>query len=303
METSHSRIHGAFAHWTIFSYRYALWVLLVALLIAIVSGTYISRNLGMNTDTTDMLSEQLPFRVNLKHYNKTFSQDIETLLIVLDAPTPEQVRLTTERLAKRLKEDAENFHDVYLPRVDDFFARNGLFYQSIPELERITDSFAAAQPLITRITRDPTLTAFADVLTDAVEELNKGRNLELRPVLNGVNATLDARFNGSPRALSWQTMFNGESQKKKYQELIVIKPRLDYSQLFPAEQSIAALHAAAESVGVTEDGPIRLRITGEVALADEEFNSSLRGMEYAGIITFIMVGIVLFLRCVPADSY
>lgn len=294
METSHSRIHCAFAHWTSFSYRYALWVLLLALLIAIASGIYISRNLGMNTDTTDMLSEQLPFRVNLKHYNKTFPQDIETLLIVLDAPTPEQVRLATERLAKQLKKDTENFYDVHSPRVDDFSARNGLLYQSIPELERITDSLAAAQPLITRITRDPTLAAFADVLAGAVEELNKGRNLELRPVLSGVNATLDARLNGFSRALSWQAMFNGESQKKKYQELIVIKPRLDYSQLFPAEQSIAALHAAAESVGVTEDGPVRLRITGEVALADEEFNSSLRGMEYAGIITFIMVGIVLF---------
>ncbi len=37
-----------------------------------------------------------------------------------------------------------------------------------------------------------------------------------------------------------------------------------------------------------------MRITGEVALADEELNSSLRGMEYAGIITFVMVVLVLF---------
>lgn len=295
METSHSRIHSAFAHWTTLSYRYAVWILLAALVTAIVSGIYISRNLGMNTDTTaDMLSEELPFRVNLKHYNKTFPQDIQTLLIVLDAPTPEQARLATERLAKRLTEDSTNFYDVYSPRVNDFSARNGLLYQSIPDLERITDSLAAAQPLITRITRDPALTAFADVLTDAVDELNKGRSIELRPVLNGVNKTLEARLNGSPRALSWQTMFSGEVQKSTYQELIILKPRLDYSQLFPAEQSIAALHAAAASVDITEDSPIQLRITGEVALAEEELNSSLRGMEYAGIITFVLVGLVLF---------
>lgn len=60
------------------------------------------------------------------------------------------------------------------------------------------------------------------------------RSIELRPVLNGVNATLEARLNGSPRALSWQTMFSGESQKDTYQELIIIKPRRDYSQSFPA---------------------------------------------------------------------
>ena len=294
METSHSRVHGAFAYWTSISYRYALWVLLAALLVAVASSIYISRNLGMNTDTTDMLSEELPFRVNLKHYNKTFPQDIETLLIVLDASTPEQVRLSAEQLAKRLQADVQNFYDVYSPRVDDFTARNGLLYQSIPDLERITDSLAAAQPLITRITRDPTLGAFADVLTGAVDELNKGRNIELRSVLNGVNATLEARLNGSPRALSWQTMFSGESQKNTYQDLIIVKPRMDYSQLFPAEESIAALYAAAESVGIIENSPVRLRITGEVALAAEEFNSSLRGMEYAGIITFVLVGLVLY---------
>ncbi len=294
METSHSRVHDAFAYWTSISYRYAPWVLLAALLIAVASSIYISRNLGMNTDTTDMLSEELPFRINLKHYNKTFPQDIETLLIVLDAPTPEQARLSAEQLARRLQEDAQNFYDVYSPRVDDFTARNGLLYQSIPDLERITDSLAAAQPLITRITRDPTLAAFADVLTGAVNELNKGRSIELRPVLNGVNTTLEARLNGSPRALSWQTMFSGESQKNTYQELIVVKPRLDYSQLFPAEESIAALYAAAESVGITGNSPVRLRITGEVALAAEELNSSLRGMEFAGIITFVLVALVLY---------
>ena len=45
---------------------------------------------------------------------------------------------------------------------------------------------------------------------------------------------------------------------------------------------------------MSADGPVRLRITGEVALAEEELNSSLRGMEYAGIITFVMVVIVLY---------
>ena len=38
----------------------------------------------------------------------------------------------------------------------------------------------------------------------------------------------------------------------------------------------------------------RMRITGEVALADEELNSSLHGMEYAGIITFVLITLVLF---------
>ena len=287
-------MYSAFAQWTTFSYRHAVWVLLVALLTTVVSGIYMSRNLGMNTDTTDMLSEELPFRVNSKHYDKVFPQDAQTLLIVLDAPTPEQVRLATEMLVKRLVEDRVNFYDVYSPRVDDFTARNGLLYQSIPDLGRITDSLAVAQPLITRITQAPTLTTFADVLTDAVEELNKGRNIEIPSVLNAVSTTLQARLQGFPKPLSWQAMFNGESQKSTYQELIIVKPRLDFSKLFPAEQSIKALYTAAANIGITDNSSVQLRLTGEVALAEEELNSSLRGMEYAGVITFILVGLVLF---------
>lgn len=294
MQASSSRIHDIFAQWTDIAYRQAAWVLLTALLTAVACGWYVAENLGMNTDTAEMLSEDLPFRVNLKHYNETFPQDIDTLLVVLNAPTPEQARSATQRLAARLKEDSTHFLDVYPPRVDDFTARNGLLYQSIPELERITDSVAAAQPLIARITRDPALTSFVDILTTAVDELHQGRNMELRPVLGEVGTTLDARLNGTPRALSWQTLFGGETQKNTYQELIIVKPKLDFTQLLPGEQSINALYQAAESIGITADGPIRLRITGEAALADEELKSSLSGMEYAGIITFVLVGVVLY---------
>ena len=214
-KASPSRTYELFARWSTISYRYGTWVLLVAVLVAAACGVYVSRNLGMNTDTTDMLSEHLPFRVNMKHYTETFPQDIDTMLLVVEAPTPEQARAAAQRLAERLKTDATNFHDIYAPTADDFFVRNGLLYESMPELAQITDRIAAAQPLIAHIARDPTLHAFADVLAQAVEEMNKGRSMELRPVLEGVSVTLQARIGGSPRALSWQTLFNNESGFKE----------------------------------------------------------------------------------------
>ncbi len=248
----------------------------------------------MNTDTTDMLSEHLPFRVNIKHYNKTFPQDMDTMLVVLEAPAPEQAQMAAKRLVTRLKQDVVNFPDVYPPSVDDFFYRNALLYESVPELERITDRLAAAQPLMAQIASNPSLQTFAAVISRAVDELRTGRSMELRPVLSGMSAALDARLAGSPRELSWQSLFRGEPQKKKYQELIIIRPRLDYSQLFPAEQSISALRVAASDIGLTDDSSVQLRITGEVALADDELNSSLRGMEVAGALTFVLVGVVLY---------
>lgn len=291
---SESRIYRIFAAWATVCYRHGGWVLLMALLVFAACSVYVSRNLGMNTDTTDMLSKDLPFRINITHYNKTFPQDVDTLLVVLEAPTPEQVHQATERLAARLKKNTFNFEDVYPPTVGDFFTRNSLLYESLPELQQITDRVAAAQPLMARIAGDPTLSGFADVLTEAVEELRKGRALELSPVLGAVSDTLGARLGGSPRALSWQALFSGEPQKSKYQELIIVKPRLNYDQLLPGEQAMEALSAAATDAGITDDGAVRLRITGEVALSHDELSSSLLGMQYAGIITFVLVALVLY---------
>ncbi len=294
METSKGHIYSAFARWAAASYLYAPWIILVAVLTAMSCAVYISRNLGMNTDTTDMLAEHLPFRVNLKHYNKTFPQEMDSLLVVLDAPTPEQAYATASLLSARLKDDTQNFQDVYAPNVNPFFIHNSLLYESVPELERITDHMANAQPLIAHIARNPTLQTFASVLSGAVEELRKGRSLELGPLLNSLSETLNARLASAPRILSWQALFRGEPQKIRYQEFVLVKPKQDFTQLYPAEKAISALHTAASDIGLTNDSPVQIRVTGEVALADEELNSSLRGMEYAGIITFVMVVLVLF---------
>lgn len=294
MKFSHNCTYNLFAFCTSFSYRYAPWVLLIALLFTVASAVYTARNLGMNTDTTDMLSEHLPFRINSVKYDKAFPQDSGILLLVLSAPTPEQAYSTASRLAVSLKKDSKNFSDVYAPGTDDFFGRNGLLYEDIPQLNHIADHLAEAQPLIAQISRDPTLYSFIGLLTQAVDELNKGQYLELGPVFNGVSETMDARLAGKSRPLSWQTLFRGEPAKTSYQEIIIVKPRPDYSELLPGKQPILAVRTAAEQIGLTDDGPIQLRITGDVALADDELKSSLDGMEVAGVVTFIMVGAVLY---------
>ena len=303
VESLQSRTNRFFARWVSGSYHYATAILIGSLLVAVVCGVYTSRNLGMNTDTTDMLSEHLPFRANYIQYKKTFPQDqgMDTLVVVIEAPTPEQAHSATKQLAERLKEDTTNIKDIYLPSGDIFFERNGLLYESLPELERITDRLAAAQPLIAEIVGDPSLHNFTSVLTAAVEELNKGRSLDLAPVLGGVSATLDARISSTPRALSWQGLFRGEPQKDSYRELMTVQPKLDYTQISAAEQSITALRKTAGDLSLKEDG-IRLRVTGDVALADEELKSAMTGTELAGLLALVLVTGVLYLALKAAGQ-
>ncbi len=293
--TTRSSSYHFFARWTAFAYQNAAWVILAAMLIALASINYTINNLGVHTDTTEMLSEELPFRINHERYKVEFPQYKDTIILALDAQTPEQTYATAKRLTAVLKEDTTHVYDAYFSSGDPFLERNGLLYKSIPDLENITDRLAAAQPLVARIADDPTLYTFVNVLTEAVNELRTGRVLDLAPVLDGVGATLDARLAGTPRALSWQTLFTGEMQEDTYQELILVRPKLDFSQLFAAEEPIAAVREAAIATGITDEASERLRITGSVALAFDELNSAMLGAQDAGILALVLVAIVLFL--------
>lgn len=302
MKISHSYSYLFFARWVLSAYQNAVWVILLALSMTAMSVVYIADNLGINTDTTDMLSTDVPFRANHERYKESFPQFEEAMVLVLDAPTPEQVHGAAKRLAIRLQEDTGNFHETYYLGGDVFFEQNGLLYKSIPELERVSDHLAAAQPLIAKIAGNPTLDTFVSVLTDAVNELRTGRELTLEPVFSGVSATLNARMTGMPRILSWQALLGGEVQKETYQELIFTRPRLDYTQLFAAEQPIAAIRSAAHEVGFTADAAEKMRITGEAALAFDELNSAMYGAQDAGLLALAMVTIVLLIALRSAGA-
>lgn len=295
MDATRSYSYHFFARWAAFSYQKAAWVILAAVLIVLASIHYTANNLGVHTDTTEMLSEELPFRINHERYKLEFPQYTDTMILTLDAQTPEQSYAAAKRLTTVLQADTAHIHDAYFSSADPFLESNGLLYKSIPELENITDRLAAAQPLVARIAGDPTLYTFVGVLTEAINELRTGRALDLAPVLDGVSGTLDAQFANTPRALSWQTLFTGEKQENTYQELILVRPKLDFSQLFAAEQPITAIRMAAVAAGITDDATEKLRITGAVALEYDELTSAMLGAQDAGLLALVLVAVVLFI--------
>lgn len=295
MDTIHGADYHFFARWAAFSYKKAIWIILVSIVIAVASVVYTTNNLGIHTDTTDMLSEEVPFRVNHKRYKEAFPQFEDAFLLAVEAPTPEQAHAAAKQLSEYLHNDGAHFYEASYLSGDAFFEQNGLLYKDVAELEKITDRLAAAQPLIARLSENPALDTFASVLTEAVDEMIAGRNLDLDAVFSGVSSTLDARLANAPRALSWQILLDGEQQADRYQEIILTRPKLDYAQLFAAEQPMNAIREAAGNLGVTAESSVKLRITGEAALAYDELHSAMRGAQDAGILALVLVIVVLLI--------
>ena len=122
MENPNPSGQRIFACWAGATYRYAIWVILALLFLTAFSIGYIADNLGVDTDTTDMLSEDVPFRANHIRYKQSFSQYEDTLLLVIDAPTQEQVHSAAKRLNVYLRENREQFPEIYYLSGPDLFS-------------------------------------------------------------------------------------------------------------------------------------------------------------------------------------
>ncbi|MBK7365344.1 MAG: MMPL family transporter [Nitrosomonas sp.] len=292
----------ALVAWAAFSYRNAFWILCFLLITGIVCGIYTARNLEVLTDTADMLSEELPFRVNLAKLSKAFPQYDNTLILVLDAPTPEQANAAASRLTSYLKDGHIEAYDIYFGAGEPFLEQNGLLYKNITELEFLADRLATAQPLIVRIAQNPSLFTFIQTLAEAIDAFRNGSDLQLNPILDGISATLTARLASNPRPLSWQALFNDEHPQSSYKEIIVLQPKLDYTELFAAKDSIDAIRAAFRTLNLENDFLTTLRITGEVALSYEELLSAMHGAEYAGLVALIIVTLILFVALRSAGA-
>ena len=290
---STNRIIGG---WVYLTHRYALGFVLFASLVTCALLYYTANNLGINTDTAEMLSETLPFRRNYKAFKTAFPQYDDSLLIVIDAHTPELAQEASEALAAHLDKRSDLFSSVYVPGGDRFFQKNGLLYLSVAQLQDLEDNLAQIQPFLGSLTRDHTLRGLFSMLTAGVDAVIDGKEFDLTPVFNRIQQGIKANIEHQQYSLSWQELMLGNDlTPDDHRRFILTKPHLDYSKPFPAEGAIKEVRRSAKNLHLTEENGVKVRLTGDAALEYEELLSVTRGAGIAAILALIMVGIVLFL--------
>src|SRR6185295_7587992 len=117
--------------------RHAWLVIALATLAAVISGIYAARQFAINTDINTLISQDLPWRQRELAFEKAFPQHLRSILIVLDAPTPELATEATSVLVNRLEGNKELFQSVAQPGGGEFFRKNGLLFLPAEETEKI----------------------------------------------------------------------------------------------------------------------------------------------------------------------
>lgn len=252
-----------------------------------------SQRLGVDTNTVNMLSADLPWRVENERHKRLFPHYADNIVVVIRGATTDLAADAQRRLGERLQAERDLFREVHLTGGGEFFERNGLLYADQEELADLADGLQEAQPWLPGLERDPELGRFLALLDSMlVAERGSGRAVEL---LGAVGQAFESSLVDRLQPLPWRDLMSGhQTSPEELRRYIEILPRLDFELLFPGEPALARIRSLADSLRLTEKEGIGLRLTGFVPMSEEELRSAAGGLRSAGVLALVMVGLILY---------
>jgi uncharacterized protein len=283
------------------SRRHAAIILLAGTVLGALALWVSATRLGVSTDTDRLFAATLPWRQREIAFDKAFPQFKDLLVAVVDAAAPEEAEATAASLAAALRTDPAHIDSVRQPDASPYLERNGLLFLDEKPLQDLLDHTIDAQPFLGQLAADPSARGlFAAIgLMGMGVEAGQADLTPFAPALLGFHKALAAAAAGRPEPLSWENLLAGSlaDQAGQYR-CVLVRPKLDYGALEPGGAATQALREAAAKLEFVRSGQAHVRITGAVALADEEFATVAEGA-VAGTIgsaALVVLWLVLALR-------
>ncbi len=285
--------------WTDLVQRFAVAVLVVCVGLTGLSLAYVAGNFAINTSTADMLSPDLPFQQLEKELDEAFPLDVDTIAVVVEGPTPDLADEKARALTEHLRRRPDLFRSVHDLAGSPFFRRNGLLFLGSEELYEMGDRLAEAQPFLGALSRDPSLRGLFELLDLAADhalEDKDGAGFAITPVFDAITEVAEAQVRGERQRLSWRRLMTGDEAASVYRRVFLVQPVLDFGSFRPAGAAISALRSLGAAIAPDAGDGVRVRLTGTIALNDDELQSVTIGIGAAGTVSLVLV-ITLLLLC------
>jgi hopanoid biosynthesis associated RND transporter like protein HpnN len=269
---------------------------IVCALLAIGSGIYTANNFRINTDINTLISPDLDWRKRDIAFEKSFDQE-RLVLVVVESSTPEFAGAAADALAKKLSENKTDFDSVQQLGGGPFFDRNGLLFLPTDQVAETTKQFAAGAPLVEIMAGDPSIRGLTAALETTLQGIKRGEfkpEATERPFTQIAQTIEDVMKTGkgtfSFRELTSDTPLT-ESDRRS---LISVRPKLDFGALEPGKAATDAIRKAASDIDILGHYDARIRLTGPVSIANEEFATVQDGAVLNGVITVLIVLAILW---------
>lgn len=277
--------------------RFAFPTLLIALVLAIGAGFYTARNFGINTDINTLISPDLDWRKRDNQFEQAFDRE-RMILAVVEAASPEFAGAAALELVDKLSGDSGHFDSVRSLDGSKFFAKNGLLFLPREEVARATAQFESAAPLIEIMAGDPSLRGLTGALETGLAGVKRGE-LKLdsteRPFSMIAQTVENVLAKGSGN-FSWRELVSDKpltaSDRRAF---IEFKPILDFNALEPGKDATDTIRGAVRDLNLKDRYDARVRLTGPVPIANEEFATVQEGAVTNGIGTVLVVLFILWM--------
>ena len=271
-------------------------VLLIWVVIAATSMALASWRLEVNTDPGKMISNELPFRKAFVDFTHAFPTIDNNFIVVVESQNGDAAREASRSLVESFEAYPKLFSDVYAPGLGSFFDKYGILYLPESDIAGIVRKVKQSGPILDTLVKSPNFVGFAQVLEQMLPAINAGRAPDsISGFLKQAKMTVTAGINGKSRPLDWPAIVTGKPQETPKRWYISVKPVLDFSQIDPSSAALSQAHRIISDPEVTRSGLVKISLTGEAALNGEEFESVTKGAIRAGIVSFILVVLVIWL--------
>jgi hopanoid biosynthesis associated RND transporter like protein HpnN len=288
-------IGEALAAWVGIVMRFRWAVIVAASVAAFLGVMYAAENLGVNTDTANMISSRLPWRKDFNDYRDRFPMRDRNIIAVVEGTASDDAAGFAAELADALRAEPDLFTSVFLAGSGEFFERNALLYASVDELEALGDRLALAQPLLGRLRAAPSGAGVIDLLEQVVttDTVPAATAEGLDDLMQAVAGTLASAAQDRSVALDWGALMGGATDDATRQ-ILLVQPVLDFTRMRPARAAIERMREIASTLGAHYRQPVTMRLTGTLAMEHEELDSVTESAGRAGILALLMVAAVLY---------
>jgi hopanoid biosynthesis associated RND transporter like protein HpnN len=286
----------AIVGWVDLARRFAWLVTILCIAFSAVCAVYTVRDVGINTDTSDLLSKDLPYRKAYQSYKDAFPVLDDVLVVVVDGPNADIAGDAAAELAAELAARPDRFRSVFHPASEPFFREQGLLFLGLDKLTDLSVRLADAQPLLGTLAGDMSLRGLFDVLTLAMRHGDEGEDTvgRLDPVFRAMADAAEAERTGEPYLVSWRELMNGvPAEAGDRREFISVQPVLDYSKVQPAGDAIRTVRALARDLSYGPGDGVTVRLTGSVAINHEELETVKSGAGMAGLASLVLVSLLI----------
>ena len=270
---------------------------IAVLMLTLAAGWYAAGHLSIDTNIENLLPSDLAWRQDELALDRAFPGNANLLAIVIDGTTGELADDAAQRLAERLAAEPSFFKTVRRPDGGPFFDKNGLLFLSVDELNSLSQQLVTAQPLLGSLAADPSLRGLFDTIKLFVEGATRGDVTidKLAPTLAKLAEIVEGVVSGKPVSLSWQAVLNGgKPDPRALRKFILAQPVLDYHSLEPGAKATAEVQRLAAELGLTPENGVRVRITGSVALDDDQFATLRKGALRSALLSVGSMLVILF---------